>query len=208
MAVRKVTYSLNLNDLGLDEVEAKEDALKEVAEYLRTEILDSVSNLRTTVKGGSYKTTLSPAYKKVKSEFSSSLVPNMELTGDMLDSLRYEINANQGTVEIGFFDFDEAQKADNHNKFSSESMGTDVPARQFIPKPGRDEFREDIIREVRSIISDYIVERPPEEDAFINGLVIGSIGSASLIDLTSTTRQPTTPQTRQIDFGDDFEGEE
>jgi len=154
MSVKKVTYKLNLNKLGLSNVTAKKEAMKEVGEFLKITILDYVGDIKTPVKGGSYKKSLSPAYKKFKDDMASP-VPNMELTGDMLDKLTYTIDTRTGIVEIGIFDSDEAQKADNHNKFSVESLGTDVPARQFIPKNGRDEFRDDIIREVKGIIDDY-----------------------------------------------------
>ena len=64
MAVRKVTYKLNLNKLGLDKVTAKQDAMRDVGEYLKEEILDHVSSIRSPIKGGAYKRTLSKKYKE------------------------------------------------------------------------------------------------------------------------------------------------
>lgn len=154
MAVSKVTYKLNLNKLGLSEISNKAEALKEIGEYLKTTILDHAGDLKTTVKGGAYKKSLSPAYKKFKDDFASP-VPNMELSGDMLDSLDYEYNIASGTVEVGFFDYDQAQKADNHNKFTTNALATDVPARQLIPKNGRDELRPEILQDIKDILDDY-----------------------------------------------------
>jgi len=77
----------------------------------------------------------------------------MELHGDMLDALKYKTKG--GVVEVGIFDDDQAQKADNHNKFSSASKTTAVPKRQFIPNEEEGQtFKRDIISEIERILEE------------------------------------------------------
>lgn len=154
--VDKVTYTLDLAEKLADlSPSEKKQTLEEVGQYLVEQILESVSRSKTTVQGGVYKSGLSTPYKKVKREQSSSVTANMELTGDMLNALTFQVKGNK--VEVGIFDEDEAQKADNHNKFSSASKTTKVPQRQFIPNNKNDEvFRRDIRKEIDLIIKEAI----------------------------------------------------
>lgn len=154
--VDKVTYTLDLSD-KLEDLSSSErrDTLETVGQYLVEQILESVGRAKTTVAGGKYKATLSKEYLKVKEGLSSSSIPNMELSGDMLDALEYKITGDK--VEVGIFDYDQAQKADNHNKFSSASTKTKVPQRQFIPNNKNGErFRADIQREINQIIIEAV----------------------------------------------------
>ncbi len=124
----------------------------EVGTYIIEEILSNVSKGKSPVDGQSWKASLSPKYAKQKSKISSATIANMELHGDMLDSLEFKKRSDG--VEVGIFDYEQAQKADNHNKFSSSSMKTKVPKRQFIPKD-RQRFKAEIMREVNRIIDYY-----------------------------------------------------
>lgn len=150
--VDKVTYELDLsgklNNIVKSEVK---QTLEEVGGYLVEQILENCGRAKTSVANGAWKSSLSPAYKKRKGDQSSSLIANMELTGDMLDSLTFKTNGKK--IEIGIFDYNEAQKADNHNKFSGASKGTNVPQRQFIPRKG-EKFSRDILSEINQIIED------------------------------------------------------
>lgn len=152
--VNKVTYELNLSGT-IDELNRSDrnKTLNEVGQYLVEQILESCGRSKTTVQGGKWKQGLSKKYAEYKKNQSSSVSANMELTGDMLDSLKFEVKGNK--VEVGIFDYDQAQKADNHNKFSSASKSTKVPQRQFIPKKG-EQFRSDIRREINQIIQEAI----------------------------------------------------
>jgi hypothetical protein len=123
----------------------------EIGQYLVEQILSDVSSGKSPVKGEGWKSKLSPKYKKYKSTKSSSSVANMELTGDMLDALKFKVSGD--TVEVGIFNYTQAQKADNHNKFSSASQKTNVPKRRFIPDEGQT-FRRDIISEVERILEE------------------------------------------------------
>ena len=110
-------------------------------------ILENTSKLKSSVKGGKWKKTLSPGYKKIKSKVAPG-VPNMELTGDMLDALMFK--PYRDGIEIGVFDTEEAKKADNHNKFTAKSRKTKVPERQFIPRKGQ-QFKPDILKELKTL---------------------------------------------------------
>lgn len=107
---------------------------------------------------------LSPEYKEVKSGMGLSPVPDLEQTGDMLDSLDYEITRDG--LKIGVFG-DAALRADGHNNLSGESS---LPLRQFLPNEDEG-FTSSIDREVERIIADFVgeeVDVPDEELAFID----------------------------------------
>lgn len=158
--VSKVTYKLNLFDYGLDEVprEKRDEVKQRIGDFLKESILSDVSSLKSPVNNRPF-TPLSSDYADSKSKVARR-VANLELTGAMLDSLSFEKYRNG--IEIGIFDESEAQKADNHNKFSKRSEYTPVPKRQFIPNKKKDErFRQLIMDRVRSIIKEY-KEKPKE----------------------------------------------
>jgi hypothetical protein len=147
--VDKVTFRLDLSkivDQGITRSQKKE-----IGQYLVEQILEDVGKGKSPVRGQGWKSTLSPKYKKYKANFSSNTTANMELHGDMLDALKFKVDGD--VVEVGIFNSREAQKADNHNKFSTASMNTPVPKRQFIPNNERGEtFRKDIISEVERLL--------------------------------------------------------
>lgn len=135
----------------------------DIGNYLIEQTLQDVGSARSPVTGRSFK-DLSKKYKKLKSKLASP-IPNLELKGDMLDA--YKFKKTSDGIEIGIFNRKQAQKADNHNKFSSESLETKVPARPFIPKEGRDNYRPDIRKEISRIIQGYQTE---EESLSLNSI--------------------------------------
>lgn len=157
--VSKVTYELNLSkELRDVPREKREDVKEEIGKYLVEQILQDVSKTKSPVYGTSFK-GLSTEYKNKKKKLSSSAIANLELHGDMLNALEYKTTRDK--IEVGIFDYDQAQKADNHCKFSGKSKKKKsngeyvVPERKFIPnrKEG-DEFRPLIIREINKIIEE------------------------------------------------------
>jgi hypothetical protein len=146
----KITFKLPLRKTKeLKNVKDPEAVKREIGDYILEEILNHVASGNSPVKGNGKFKALSSNYKKVKGEISSSLIPNMELNGDMLDSLEYRLF--NGGVEIGIWG-EEADKADGHNQHSGRS--TPLPKRRFIPKPGEDTFKQNILREVDLIIKE------------------------------------------------------
>jgi len=152
--VSKVTYKLDLFQLGLEDVpsERHDEVKNEIGEFLVEQILQDVGSTKSPVAGQprNFK-SLSPDYKELKSKQAPG-IPNLELNGDMLDSLKFNITSDG--VEIGIFDSKEAKKADNHNKFSAKSKRTKVPKRQFIPNDD-ESFRPFIVDRVIDIIDDF-----------------------------------------------------
>lgn len=158
---KKVRYELDLtkiSDFNELNKKAKEKAKKQVGDFVKESILENVGEGRSPVANGQWKKSLSPAYKKIKSKTSSVSYSNMELTGGMLDSLKY-LPTSAG-IEIGVYDKDEVPKAFRHN------TGDDAPTRRFIPLDG-EKFRLDINREVKQIVKDIYQNkknRTKEED--------------------------------------------
>lgn len=149
--VDKVTFQIDLSKLTDRKV--TKSLKDEVGQYLVEQILSDVGSGRSPVRGERWKNSLSKKYKKYKANFSSDLTANMELHGDMLDALKYKTKG--GVVEVGIFDYDQAQKADNHNKFSSASKTTALPKRQFIPNEEEGQtFKRDIIQEIERILEE------------------------------------------------------
>lgn len=151
--VSKVTKKLKLsevsqkwNDLDQDQ---KENVKEKVGNYLQKAILQYTRNTNSPVAGEGSFQRLSPDYAKYKRSKGKGSSPNLRLDNDMMDNLEFQ--TYRDGVEIGIFDNEQAQKADNHNKFSAKSNGTPVPKRQFIPK--KDEtFKRPIINDIKKII--------------------------------------------------------
>jgi hypothetical protein len=136
--------------ITLGKTKNKNEIKEEIANYLKEQILQDVGSSKSPVTGKKFK-ALSKDYKKFKDGVSSSNVPNLELYGDMLNHLDFNITSKG--IEIGIFDFDQAQKADNHCKFSAKSLKTKVPERQFIPRKD-EEFRPAIMNKIKKLVKD------------------------------------------------------
>lgn len=106
-----------------------------------------MGDAKSPVTGRNFK-ALDKDYAKRKADVARPIA-NLELSGDMLDALDYEIKGNE--IEIGIWG-DEAPKADGHNNHSGDSS---LPTRRFIPKQGEDNFRPSILQQVKSIIEEF-----------------------------------------------------
>src|SRR5882757_8474780 len=76
--------------LGIDppsDESQRQDALNEIADYIKTEVLRFVGDSESPVAGGVFKENLTPKYKTIKEKISGIARANLELYGDMLDSL-------------------------------------------------------------------------------------------------------------------------
>jgi len=133
-------------------------AKEEVAEYIVDTILDRVSSQSSPVSKGKFKPSLSKDYKKIKTKQGGSSKPNLELTGDMLDSIDARFKGS--TLSVGIHkDAGELNmlKAENHNKFTKRANKTSLPERKFIPKKGEN-FKREIMRDIKDIIDSYASE--------------------------------------------------
>lgn len=130
----------------------KDEIRVEVGDFIKEQILLSVSKASSPIAGGKYKSTLSKEYKKEKQADGLPGIANMENSGLMLDSLEYRSTASG--IEIGVYG-KAAERADGHNNFSGSS---NLPERQFLPMQG-DKFKSEIQKEVERIIRDKIADK-------------------------------------------------
>jgi hypothetical protein len=126
-----------------------DEALSEIADYVKTEILQYVGSGASPVSGGPWKKTLSPEYKKIKEKISGQAIANLELTGDMLDAL--EAKVVDGKIQVGIWDGSQVPKAYNHN------VGDTLPQRQFIPEDGQ-KFKSPIMEGMKEIAESFLEE--------------------------------------------------
>lgn len=142
----KTATEIELDLAGLSKTKAAE-VKQDVGEFLVEQILLTVAEAKSPVSGERWP-GLSKDYKKLKEAEGGTPVANMELTGEMLNSLTFK-PTDKG-IEVGFFD-EQAAKADGHNKFSGKENHT--PKRRFLPGEGQ-HFRKQIESEVSKIIAE------------------------------------------------------
>ncbi len=145
IAKDEVTKLLELDLTDIPE-EDQDRAKRDVLDYIKEQILADLSAAKSPVTGKAF-VPLSKEYKKFKETQSSSPTANMELTGAMLDALT-GVAYDDNTIEVGWFDPDQAAKAYNH------TVGDTVPQRELIPGPS-DDFRASTMREIASILDNY-----------------------------------------------------
>jgi hypothetical protein len=132
-----------LPDLSDVPDQLKDEALNDIGEFLIDSILDYVSRSISPVNGGSFQAKLSREYAEREGKSRA----NLDLNGDMLDSLGFGVIGE--TIKIMITDKDQIPKAYNHN------VGDTLPQRQFIPDDDQT-FKSDILRGVNRIIAEYI----------------------------------------------------
>lgn len=155
--VKKVTKRVRIGGLSGLPSSVKEELKSQIAHTIIEEIYDSVESGVSPVSGKAFK-RLKKEY--AKAEKGGNRNPDLFLDGDMLASLTFE--TYRDGVEIGIFDEGEAQKADNHNKFSAKSLNTSVPKRQFIPK-GDQVWTKKVMNKVDKTVRDFIKENFDDE---------------------------------------------
>lgn len=136
-----------------------ESAKSEIGEFLVEQILASVQSRRSPVNGEKFQPLVSKEYKEEKRDAGLSAVPDLQLTGKMLDELDFRVTSEG--VKIGVFG-DAAERADGHNNLSGASK---LPTRQFIPKEGEG-FVSSIEKEIDRIIADTIAEQATPDRVF------------------------------------------
>lgn len=132
--------------------DSREQALDEVATFVKEQILSNTADGRTSVKGGKWKRSLSPEYKKVKAEESSVGYANLELTGEMLDALETYVDGRRVAIEIGG---DQEGKAEGNLLGSYGRSPDPSKAREFMPHKRGQELSPSIMRGVAEILRRY-----------------------------------------------------
>lgn len=156
----KVVYEFDpFEETSLNAPEKKSsrrDALKEIAEYVRDELLQYYGDGESPVSRGKWKSKLSSEYAKLKEEISGVDFANMELYGDMLDSLEYKITGNK--IQIGWFGGEEGAKAYGHQTgYDGHPTIKKGPVRQLLPNEG-ERLRPDIREGMKQIAKEFIQE--------------------------------------------------
>lgn len=132
---------------------ARDSALKAIAEYVKEQCLSYIGDGSSPIQGGKWKRSLSPQYKEKKAEISSVDFSNLELYGDMLDALKAETSSDT-KIKYGV-EGPQADKADGNNRGTYGSLrGNRSKAREFIPKAGQT-FKNDIWAGIKEIIEGY-----------------------------------------------------
>jgi len=146
LALKKITKNLRLSLADIPE-DQREEYKNEIGELVLDEILRSVGNGKSPVDGYGAFEKLNATY--AKEQKGGNRTANLELDGDMLDSLEYK--TTEAGIEIGIFKSSEVGKADGHNDFSGKSK---LPTRRFIPK-GTEKFDKDIQDKIKTITNDF-----------------------------------------------------
>lgn len=131
--------------------EDRADALEEVATFVKEQILSNTGDGKTSVKGGRWVRQLTKDYLKKKGEESSVDYANLELTGDMLDSLDTKVQGKRVRIEIT--DPEQWGKAEGHltGQYGKNSR---IRPRQFMPQ-GSQELSPDIQAGIKEILRRY-----------------------------------------------------
>lgn len=145
-------YEFNIMDYGIDiPKDSLDDAREAVAEFVRDKVLQYVGDGESPVSGeGNFK-RLKKNYKKIKEQVSGTDEPNLELYGDMLDSLTVRVNKNRLTLLVD--DSSQKGKSEGHNQFTT-SGPPGLVKRRFIPDEDQ-KFKRDIEDGIVEILTEY-----------------------------------------------------
>lgn len=159
----KTASKIDLGDTleGLNKSQRRE-VLDQVGELLVTQVLEYVAESTSPINGKPFA-KLSNEYSEKKEEETGSSEPNLDLTGDMLNSLDYKIIGE--SIELGVYG-DDAVKADGHNNFSGRSK---LPKRQFLPNKG-ELFDDKIIDIINSAIDLYKAENTELDESILKSI--------------------------------------
>lgn len=130
----------------------RNEAIEEIALFVRDSILDYVGQGKSPIAGGRYKSTLSKDY--ADREKAGDRLANLDLEGDMLNALDYRISGN--SITVGIFDSSQAVKSYAHNTGyeGHPTLANKGFIRQFIPQDDQ-LLKADILRGIQRIIADY-----------------------------------------------------
>lgn len=148
--------------LDLSEIprENRSTVKREVGQYVVDEILRHVSTGNSPVGGRGKFKTLNKEY--AEDQKGGNRNPNLELEGDLLDSLTFK-NTKSG-VEVGIFKSKEVPKADGHNNFTGKSK---LPTRRFIPDES-ESFKRNIEKGIKDIVNEYKPREAPGTEDFLS----------------------------------------
>lgn len=127
-------------------------ALRQLKDFILTEVTERMSNGLSPVTGKKFK-KLSKDYLEKKVSEGGAPEANLELQGDLKDSLRVY---QRGETLVLTVLSKEQPKADGHNNFSGKSK---IPERKFIPNRAQNEsFSSSFKREIKEFLNTELYE--------------------------------------------------
>jgi hypothetical protein len=147
VAYKKVKYVFD--PIGDLKIVNKQAVLEEISELLKEEILDHVGSGKSPVSKENF-----PKLKKTYADdqkFGDD-TPNLELSGDMLDSLT--VRPNKGKIEVFVEGGSKLMrgKVEGHNQHDS-SLTPKIRKRRFIPTEDQT-FKRGIMRAIKDILEE------------------------------------------------------
>lgn len=141
------------------EIEDREEVMEEIGEYLLSEIFDYLAEGVSPVTGTKFQKLKD---KYAEREKLGDQNPNLDLNGDMLRALEYEVQADK--ILLGILDNeDQAVKAYAHNTGFKGHPFIKGPKRKFIPEKN-ELFAKDIMAGIEEIIEDFKLMKKEERD--------------------------------------------
>lgn len=136
------------------------------------------------VENAEYKHILNKDY--ANREKQGNRTANLQLEGDMLSSLGFQIDTGRPSVIVGIMQDSQKLKAQGHNQFPGQAPGH-LPMRRFIPST-QQSFRPSIMKKIDDLINSYRVTPPPVQQQSIE------------IELNLSRFSPETLETRIDDL--------
>jgi hypothetical protein len=149
MMAKKVKYDFKLTDfvkgIKFKSAAQKREVISDVKNFVLESVLNDVGEGKSPVTGRKFK-LLSKDYSKSKKR--GNRLPNLELKGDLLDSLKV-VKRKRDVLRLTVSQ-SQQPKADGHNNFTGKSK---LPSRKFIPNIAKKEsFRPAIKKDIIEII--------------------------------------------------------
>jgi len=149
----------------------RSDLKDEVGQFVVDSILEKLSSGKSPVEGESFQKLDKDYASKFK---GGNRTPNLELDGDLLESLGFR-NTRDG-VAVGILSASQRPKADGHNNFSGDSK---LPTRRFIP--GSDQsFKKEIESGIQNIVDKYAVSESDLRDEAQREIASGQLPSGGV----------------------------
>lgn len=148
--LQQKNLELDLTGIPRSEIQSAKDA---VGSFVVDAILTRVADGTSPVTGRKFKELSKNYADKMK---GGDRNPNLELFGDMLNSLGYK--PTKEGIAVGIMSEDQRPKADGHNNLSGKSS---LPQRRFIPATDEN-FVPSIRSEIDKILDEFRASAEPE----------------------------------------------
>jgi len=188
----RLVHFLDLDEYGLEDIaeDQKGAAKREVADFLKNQVLREVSAGSSPVKGEGRFRILDPEY--ARREKGGRRISDLELEGDLKDSL-VSTPSTGSFIKYGH-EGAQVPKSDGHNQISEKAKAwarkSKHPKRRYIPDDGQ-KFDDSILGGIRNILEGYVVNTPArdsvveDDDDFFSGTTDIRPTSTARADSTS-----------------------